>query len=527
MKFDNLTKWLVGALAAAAMLSGVSFAQTPATRAALEAQVNAAITTNGQGQITGAKLNSILNNIIASMAALLDANNFTGSIPTINGAPIRTPLSGGTFLYVNADPSNPQTCGTLGQFSCAPGNDTTGTGTVAAPYLTLNKACLVVQSNYDTNGQRLTVMLAHGVSLNYGGALCTGALPGASDFAIAGDDNAPTAVGIVSPNGGYGVQVRDFTGVTFRSLEFTDQGSAIAGLALGQNSLSDMKGVSFGAFNSSAAQILEIQSGASINLSVPISGTAISVLGGAGSFLKIGAGASIYFTGAFNGTAGQVSIPNAVAYSNGLINATGPAALYGLTSTTFTGAGVAGTTGVRAKLAGPVYLQGDGSGCSVIFPGNSPCQLTQGAQTAGNDAQTSINPSGGSGTVAVGNYLTCLLGVNMQVTNTDYQLPVPLNSTTTKYIASNVRIFNASGDISAATFSMWTAAGGTGTALISSATAITVTTATANTNNNTQTVGVNNSNTTEWNVSPLFLRVQSPSGAAQTADLCLNYTPAY
>jgi hypothetical protein len=64
---------------ALSLLIGVP-ALAQSSRAQLTSQVNAAITTNGKGQITGATLQTVLDSMIASMVTLEDAiNSFTGT----------------------------------------------------------------------------------------------------------------------------------------------------------------------------------------------------------------------------------------------------------------------------------------------------------------------------------------------------------------------------------------------------------------------------------------------------------------
>jgi hypothetical protein len=55
---------------------------------------------------------------------------------------------------------------------------------------------------------------------------------------------------------------------------------------------------------------------------------------------------------------------------------------------TFTGAGVAGTTGKLASLIGPVYLATNSVACNTFFPGNGACTLVNGARDDANDASS-------------------------------------------------------------------------------------------------------------------------------------------
>lgn len=67
-------------------------AQSPQNRAALQAQTNTQITTNGKGQITGAILNDLLSNYIQSMGNVADTNTWAAQqsfsvYPLVLGAP--------------------------------------------------------------------------------------------------------------------------------------------------------------------------------------------------------------------------------------------------------------------------------------------------------------------------------------------------------------------------------------------------------------------------------------------------------
>lgn len=79
MRAFNLVSKAIAAFVFALLVSSAALAQTSSTRSALEGQANLNITTNGNFAISGAELNALLNNMIASMATLLDLNNFTNA----------------------------------------------------------------------------------------------------------------------------------------------------------------------------------------------------------------------------------------------------------------------------------------------------------------------------------------------------------------------------------------------------------------------------------------------------------------
>lgn len=110
-------------ITAAALLALVGFsagaeAQTQMNKSALIAQNNSSITTNGQGQITGALLNSLLGNMIASSCTILDTANCP--VTSISG------LGTGVATALAIAP------GTTGGFVTFPLNLTGATGLVRA-----------------------------------------------------------------------------------------------------------------------------------------------------------------------------------------------------------------------------------------------------------------------------------------------------------------------------------------------------------------------------------------------------------
>jgi hypothetical protein len=325
-------------------------------------------------------------------------NNGTSPITAAPGA-VRIQLTANTTFYVNGSASS-AACGTTGALTCGGGSDSVTAAqaqSASTPFLTLDRACAAVTAAYDAAGFIPTINLAHGS--NYFSAVCfvNGTVLGQSSLFVQGDDTNQGAVTLTAQNGAGAFFVKDYLSVRLRSLTIADQGSALYGVAVGQGGILDLQNVAFSAFNSSACQIYGYQPG-SINLAATGFGSTFPVTlnGGAGSFVCLSRGAAIGFQTSSNPaspTKLQVNIPSAVAYSNGVINAIGPAAVFGLTSTTFTGSGVAGTTGRRAILSGPVLVDTGGAGINVAVPGNASATLTNGAQTDTGDALTTPIPA--------------------------------------------------------------------------------------------------------------------------------------
>lgn len=106
----------------------------------------------------------------------------------------------------------------------------------------------------------------------------------------------------------------------------------------------------------------------------------------------------------------------------------------------------------------------------------------------------------------------------------DTIIPISLPDVYARYFLDSIRINGASGIISTATFGLFSAASGGGTALISSGTAITITTNAENTANNAQ---INNGPTDRtFNFSTLFFRITNPQGTAKTANVQIVLAPA-
>lgn len=116
-----------------------------------------------------------------------------------------------------------------------------------------------------------------------------------------------------------------------------------------------------------------------------------------------------------------------------------------------------------------------------------------------------------------------ITGINFNSANTDnsFTLTAPAG-TYSRYQILRVYISHCSASITTATFGVFSAAAGGGTAIVASGTAGTVSTASENTANNTQSalVAVGASNTsTSINFTPIFFRVQTPQGSAVTCDV--------
>jgi hypothetical protein len=276
----------------------------------------------------------------------------------------RSRLTAPPNYYVNASAS-PATCGPTGALTCGGGNDTTGTGTQAAPWRTLQHAVTFVINSIDIAGQDpVNVNLAHGSSTNYQLSCTAGPFLGTSVINIVGDHNAITAVTVVDPSQGAGLAMKDGCTLTYDSIAFADA-----------------------ATNDGAFHILVGQTGNAGHLdaqNVTLGGMTSGVQIAAGNMGSVTLTGPLFFTGnaaiALQASAGGLidldinhgNIPNALAYSSSFAYVTDGGIILGKT-TTFTGAGVAGTTGPKCNVGGIANFGNIDP--NTIFPGSTKCGM--------------------------------------------------------------------------------------------------------------------------------------------------------
>lgn len=118
-----------------------------------------------------------------------------------------------------------------------------------------------------------------------------------------------------------------------------------------------------------------------------------------------------------------------------------------------------------------------------------------------------------------------LRGINFNSGNTDNAIPITLPPGVTNYRVVNVQIANASASISTATFGVFSATGGGGTAIMAAGQVITVTSSAANANNNAQTATPATANTESYNFATLYFRVGTAQGSAATGDVIITISP--
>lgn len=109
--------------------------------------------------------------------------------------------------------------------------------------------------------------------------------------------------------------------------------------------------------------------------------------------------------------------------------------------------------------------------------------------------------------------------------NSDWPVTIVLPTGFTRYRVAAGYISGADHTLTTATVGLFTAAGGTGTAIVTGGTAITLSSSSENTNNNTMALPINNSTTQSYTIMTLYLRVGTAEGAAATGIVTLTIAP--
>jgi hypothetical protein len=114
-----------------------------------------------------------------------------------------------------------------------------------------------------------------------------------------------------------------------------------------------------------------------------------------------------------------------------------------------------------------------------------------------------------------------LTAINFNAANSDNQIPI--YKPTSNYRIVDLTIANASAIMSTATWGLFSAAAGGGTAIFAAGQTNTITASAANTANNSQTYTP--SAVTSYNFATLFFRVGTAQGTAATADVMIRTEP--
>jgi hypothetical protein len=285
-------------------------------------------------------------------------------------------------------------------FFVSPSGVDTNDGLTAGTPITFATACQRRQTIFQPGA--VTIQLADGTySTAVGGVLCSvlGNSGGNSQTLtnITGNCGATSNVVLSIPDGDTGIQVKDLGEVEVGCIKFQGAGSGVSiGVSAAQFSVVDFQTTTWGTFGAGSVFVSMAQS-ASFNLIGTAAMTLLAPPGSGGTVISLASSANMSVGAA------TIAIPSALAWGGQFLQMYGPtmATLGGLT---FTGSGVAGTTGKRASLIGTAFLVTAGVPCNTFFPGNGACTLIQGAQDDAGDPQTTPTPQA---QVAIANLPTC------------------------------------------------------------------------------------------------------------------------
>ena len=323
--------------------------------------------------------------------------NNTGTLLADPGFGPRIRLTGDLTFYVNGASGSTATCGVHGTSSpltCSAGSDSNNCLTPATACLTSQHVFNLILNGYDSAGFTITVNGAHCASSSCGTNLafnCIGADIGTATLDFAGDYDNPTAVKIFAPNGNAAISANDGCTVSIDSVAIADQGSATTGVNVVKIAQIDLRSVTAtGTWNTGAVIFTAGGQGAILNMIGVGNGGITNTV----NSTSTGQVFQVQNGGAINLTGQTVAIPTAITLAGGqpfVVNNGG--FIYGISSGTFTGAGVAGTTGTRCSTFDGYWGATDPN---TVFPGNINCSMNRTFNSA-----TIVGPTTGGGTAAL------------------------------------------------------------------------------------------------------------------------------
>src|ERR1700731_1089541 len=319
------------------------------TPAALAAETNALWPDNTVGLITPYNARQTLLDIIASYASL----------------PARVQLLLNTTFYVNGDPTNPQICGTAGQFTgpnaCVAGNDSNTCLSPSQACLTVQHVVNILLRSTDFAGFTATINLAYGSSNNYAFRCTFGPIVGQSVFTVTGDSVLRTAVTMVATTAA--AAVKDLCTVNITNVAMADNASnnAVAFVSTGTGSYGhvDLQNITFGPLAIGTALT------ASYAGSITLVG-ANAITGSENAFIDVSYGGAIEIDGTVAGSAG-------ITWGTAAVVGQEAGTIVGVTGATFTGfSGVSGPRCFMSSVPSP-----DSVNPNSVFPGSTDCIITQ------------------------------------------------------------------------------------------------------------------------------------------------------
>lgn len=375
------------------------------------------------------------------------------------------------------------------------GNDNNdGLATTAGAFKTLQGAFNTVTSQLNFNGNTVNLNAAHGTYSSFFSE--TAAWSGNGSLAFIGDAASPASV-IVDGGVNSAFLVAGSAPGAVTISGFHVQSTSNSGIVIGEHNVVNILNIEYG---NVAFGHLVCGSGADL----AISGNC-SVVGNAVVHMFCSQGGSLIRSLVTN-TVTIVGSP--------LINiwafASENSAIESLNQT-FVGAPAAGCARFEGTLNAVINTNNQGP---AYFPGDTAGILVTGAQYDALTAPTSR---------VTYNTIT----VNFNSTNTDTSIPILLPGGAIAYQVASIRIGHASASISTATWGLFSAVAGGGTAIFGAGQAITVTSAAANANNNSMVATPGTASTQSYNFTTLYFRVGTAQGSAATADVQIELVPVY
>lgn len=253
--------------------------------------------------------------------------------------------------------------GAVTLFASAAGNDNNNCLS-AATACTLSHVCLMSVSVQASTGNPLTIQIVDGAPItgpvDAFNQLCSivGNQGGQSTrlVKIQGNCSTPANTTLAIPNNVSGIFAHDYGSLTIQCLTLTG-GNNSTGVSATQFAIIDVNpnNVVFGAFGTNSAHM-------SVGVKSVINAGGYSITGSATNHITVGN------SGIFVGT-GAVTIPSALAFSTFITSQGG---YMNIALMTFSGAGVAGTTGQKYVMQDCATIQASGGGDpNSVLPGNA------------------------------------------------------------------------------------------------------------------------------------------------------------
>lgn len=297
---------------------------------------------------------------VAFLAALLPALGCCAQMQPPITVSMRQPLTTSQNYFVNGDSVHSAPCGPTGTSICAAGNDSNTGLSSSSPWLTLQHALNFILSNVDVAGHGVAINLAHVSSANYAAECAQGPFIGTSVISIQGDSTAPTAVTIIDPAGGAGLEIKDGCTLDLNNVAFADAPThnashhIIVG-ATGNAGHLDYSGLTLGA----------LPAGSQISVGALGQITALGSLTYTGGAI---AGLSVSGSGQMAFNSQTVTMSGTPAYSTAFLVETDGGDIEGVSPSTFSGS----ATGPRCLILGPVNIA-NGANPNSVFPGSANC----------------------------------------------------------------------------------------------------------------------------------------------------------